>query len=129
MTFERIAQWLPPVLWMALIFAMSSRSTVPTAPGISPLLTAAAGHLIVYAILAVLLYRALDVQNTSWQRRAALAWVIATLYGISDEFHQYFVPSRYATVEDVILDAVGAALGLLVWCYATRWFANRQALA
>lgn len=129
MTFERFAAWLPPLLWMVLIFAMSSRSTIPVAPGLSPQLIAAAGHIVVYAILAVLLYRALTDHLESWQRRALLAWVIATLYGISDEFHQSFVPGRYATVEDVVLDAVGAAIGLLLYRIAIQWLASRRALA
>ncbi len=129
MTFERFVPWLPPLLWMTLIFSMSSRSTIPVAPGLSPQLIAAAGHIVVYAILAVLLVRALNGYITSWQRRAALAWVIAVLYGISDEFHQSFVPRRYATVEDVILDAIGAAIGLLIYRYATQWLSSRRALA
>ena len=41
---------------------------------------------------------------------AAAAVVVATLYGISDEFHQYFVPPRQVEVRDVLADAIGASL-------------------
>ena len=50
------------------------------------------------------------------------AAVAASLYGVSDEFHQSFVACRHATVEDVLVNsvaAIGAAVGL--WLIATRW--------
>lgn len=129
MTLERLTRWLLPLLWMALIFAMSSRSTIPKAPGISPELIAASGHLVVYAVLGVLLFRALGDLVETWAARAGLAWLLAVLYGITDEFHQSFVPGRFATLEDVLLDAAGAAIGLLLYRAATQWLANRQAIA
>jgi len=53
--------------------------------------------------------------------QALLALGVATLYAASDEIHQYFVPSREARFGDVMLDATGAALGLLViWAFG-RW--------
>jgi len=41
----------------------------------------------------------------------AVAVVFSGLYGISDEFHQYFVPGRYASVGDVAANFFGAFLG------------------
>ena len=83
-------------------------------------------HVTEYAILAVLLWRALRKpsreQPRPWSRRVALAaFVIAVMYSASDEFHQSFVPSRQGQFTDVLFDSAGAALGLsLVWVIG-RW--------
>lgn len=42
---------------------------------------------------------------------------LGTFYGISDEFHQIFVPGRSASYGDMIADAVGACLGSLAWLW------------
>ena len=76
-------------------------------------------HLAEYAVLALLLWRALrqpvpgDPRPWSW-REARHALLLAALYAATDELHQAFVPSRDAAVMDVLMDALGAALGLLL---------------
>jgi VanZ family protein len=40
------------------------------------------------------------------------AWVVAVLYGVSDEIHQSFVPDRTGRPSDVLIDAIGAAIGV-----------------
>lgn len=48
-------------------------------------------------------------------RKAALvAWGCAALYAATDEFHQLFVPGRAGLLTDVLIDAAGAAIGLLL---------------
>lgn len=71
-----------------------------------------------YFLLTVLIWRALsgfDAQcRLQWRtRHAVLAWLLAVVYAASDEFHQSFVSSRQASLRDVLIDAVGATLGLL----------------
>ncbi len=66
-----------------------------------------------YAVLAILGYTALC--NSSKQRAAfSFVFLLALLYALSDEFHQSFVPNRDPSFWDVGLDALGAALGLLL---------------
>jgi hypothetical protein len=78
------------------------------------LLLKKAGHLMEYGIFAVLLYRALGGHyGRRWQFRLALAWTIALAYAVSDEFHQDRVPGRTAASSDVLIDGVGALIGLL----------------
>lgn len=87
-------------------------------------------HVAEYAVLALLLYRALrrrpgDSAGPDWCEACAVrAFVVALLYAASDEWHQSFVPGRDGTVHDVIIDGAGAALGLLLWY---RWQLWRQA--
>ena len=84
-----------------------------------------AGHLGEYALLAVLLVRAILGSRRESISAAALAWGGAVLYAASDEWHQSFVPSRTASAGDVAIDAVGALLGLALF-FAWRKFRTRK---
>ena len=73
------------------------------------------GHVSEYAILAGLAWRALHKtcgHRLTPQRVLVRAWLLATLYAGTDEFHQSFVRTRDASVRDVAIDSFGAALGL-----------------
>lgn len=60
-----------------------------------------------------LLHLVRDEQRASLVRIVALGWCV--LYAISDEVHQLFVPGRWGTVWDVLLDTLGAATGIILW--------------
>jgi VanZ family protein len=110
---RRVLHWLPAVVWAGLIFAVSSLSKVPDAPsGLSD----KHAHFAVYGVLGALIVWGLTAagpRRTTW-RAAALAVVLATLYGISDELHQSFVPGREASGADLAADAAGAAVAAAV---------------
>ena len=88
---HRLPLWAPVALYMVFIFWLSSISRPPDLPrGVSD--KAAQGSW--YCGLGALLVRA---RAGGWRRPVTLriaagAIVVATLYGISDEIHQYFVP-------------------------------------
>jgi VanZ family protein len=114
---RRLLHWLPAAVWAALIFGVSSLSALPEAPtGI----TDKHAHLGVYGVLGALLVWGLTAaapRRTTW-RTVVLAVVLATIYGVSDEWHQSFVPNRQVSGLDVAADAAGAALaavGLRAW--------------
>ena len=93
---------------MAIIFMASSIPNLGALPGG---VSDKAGHSIGYAILGALVLRALARarwKGVTW-KMALLAVAIATLYGISDEFHQAFVPGRSPDLFDVLADVSGAA--------------------
>jgi VanZ family protein len=82
-------------------------------------------HLTEYAILAVLLLRALQASagrrlGAGGWRTVALAWLLTSAFAASDEFHQRFVESRGASPRDVLLDVVGATIGLAIVVAAAR---------
>ena len=101
---------------MALIFGLSSISRTPAfVGGVDKYL-----HAMLYGGLGALLVRALA---GGWHRRVTLGIVAATVliaaaYGVSDEFHQSFVPYRSVEAMDVVADTVGAsiaAVALYAW--------------
>ena len=102
--------WGPVAVYMAALFVLSSQ---PVLPGAS-LTPDWAQHGVAYAGLALVTLRATAGGRWSGVRAAAVlaAWLVATLYGVSDEIHQSFVPARMADTRDVLADAAGAALGL-----------------
>ena len=131
----RPAYWLPPVAWMAVVLGLSSeaasaeqtsRFLLPflrwLLPGAAPEqiaalhgLTRIAGHVVEYAILALLWFRAfrrgrgLGPRASAWLALApSLAWAVV------DEWHQSGLRARTGSALDVALDAAGAvgALGV-----------------
>ncbi len=114
-----ISRWivLAPVVVMAIIFAISSRSSLPDLDGGRGAQNIA-GHFSVYAALGATL--ALFFHALGWRTGRALlaAIVISVLYGISDEFHQSFVPNRSVDSKDVLVDFIGSVAGsvaMLAW--------------
>ena len=121
----RIARaWGPAVAWMALIFALSAQPglRVSDDPGVDLPIRHVA-HVLVYAVLAVLLLRAIGsgrARTWSW-RRVLLAVALAVLYGVSDEVHQTYVPQRTGHLVDVGWDLLGALVGVLVLRLVAWW--------
>ena len=99
--------WAPVVAWAALIFALSSVPDLGTGLGGWDLVLRKLAHAAEYAVLGALLLRA--------TARPGLAFVLGTLYAVSDEVHQSFVPGRMGSVLDVALDTVGVAIGIVLW--------------
>lgn len=106
---------------MAAIFVLSNRPTLPDLPGG---LTSYTGHFIGYALLGGLALR--GFAGGTWSGVAArsgwMAVAFSSAYGLSDEFHQSFVPGRSPSVSDWIVDTVGAgaAVVLLSWVARVR---------
>lgn len=68
-------------------------------------------HVTEYAILSLLVSRSLAITKPTGPHPRILATMIASIYALSDEFHQSFVPSRGATYTDVMWDTLGASIG------------------
>lgn len=108
------ARWLPPIVWMGVIFWLSSRPGSDVPSGIAPV-----AHFAVYAVLGTLLLAAL-AEPSRWLAATALA----SAYGVTDEIHQAFVPGRTPDPADWALDTAGALLGAFVLAW---WLRRKQA--
>jgi hypothetical protein len=110
---NQIVRWATVVAWMGLIFFLSAQPRLPQVipPGLPPIQDVL-GHFTVYAVLAVLLWWAL--RGAGVRHPMLWAFIAAVLYGVSDEWHQNFVPNRHPDVFDLATDLAGAAIALLV---------------
>lgn len=102
--------WIPALAWMAVIFYLSGRtgdelhSYFPFIENFNP------GHVAAYFELALLYFWALRQNGNRHPYLKAL--VLCLVYGITDEAHQYFVPTRYPDMGDLARDMLGAGLAL-----------------
>lgn len=118
--------WGPALLWAAAIFYVSAQNTWTVFEG-PPLVKALrkSGHIFEYAVLALLIGRGLISIWTDWGRVEAsrrillrvwrLGVLLTTLYAMTDELHQLFVPRRVGYVWDVLVDALSATAALGIW--------------
>ena len=103
---------------MAVITGLSSLPDLgPSPAGISD----KTAHALVYAALGALLLRAFA--HARWDGVTGLAMfrslTVASLFGLADELHQWWVPQRYLEAADVVADVAGAALGIaVVWTWS-----------
>ena len=106
--------------YLALIFFLSSR-TSKNLPKIEIPHADKLVHAIEYAGLGLLLCRLLRRSGDSGDEsvltasKTALIIFLGAAYGVSDEYHQTFVPGRNGNdIGDLIADTLGTALGVLL---------------
>lgn len=64
-------------------------------------------HIPMYGVLAYLWFQFFKGYALTEAKMKTAVITLSVLYAISDEFHQYFIPGRYASFSDLILDLIG----------------------
>ncbi|HJS20222.1 MAG TPA: VanZ family protein [Anaerolineales bacterium] len=100
---------IPAVLTMLAIFLFSAGPSMDMQDRLLERIVNKGGHIIGYGILALSYWRIFGFRgNKFW-----LAWFLAVLYAMTDEYHQSFVPGRYSSLFDVLVyDTLGALIAL-----------------
>ena len=107
---NRFRAWGPAVAWAALLFFLSA---LPDLPGPSCIpFGDKLGHFVLYGVFGVLLAWG----RSRWPRRVGhlLLLGIGAAYGISDEWHQMYVPGRTPDVVDWLADVTGLVTGYAI---------------
>ena len=105
---------------MAAIFSLSSLPQAPLPPGVGDKPAHAFGYMGFGLVIARALARGFPPRVRLHQALAGLA--IAALYGVSDEWHQSFVPGRSADIADWYADTLGSAIALgACWAWGIIW--------
>lgn len=100
--------WLATAGYMALIFFLSSRHL--RIPPLLPAYFDKLAHVVLYMPLAFLFF--ISLRKSGLGNYAFLiSFLLAGIYGITDELHQSFVPGRDASAADAVADFIGAVLG------------------
>lgn len=122
MVMERARRWSPVVAavgWAGMIFYFSSLNHAVLIEGpIWDFITRKAAHVFVFGVEAALVATA--AAAFLLPRPALIGLAVAVAYGAVDEFHQGFVAGRSAAVTDVLIDSVGALIGVATWSYLAR---------
>jgi len=107
--------WIPVIIYAGIIFYSSSLSKplgkIILFPHADKLI-----HFFEFAFLGLLLRRALLNASRSCFKQYHIFWtcIFGIMYGISDEFHQYFVPGREVAVWDLFCDSIGVLASLWI---------------
>jgi len=106
---SRLDPWAPPIALMGVIFVLSAQPDLSTGLGTWDLIGRKVVHMLEYALLCLLWWRAL--REVAVARAAlVLAVCVSLAYAATDELHQTFVHGRHGTPVDVGVDAVGMAV-------------------
>ena len=124
----RVKSWFPVLLWATLIFSFSSIK-VSALPHVNIYHIDKIAHFLEFFIFAVLLSSALKETSPRWfpVKILVISAIIASLYGLMDEYHQSFVLYRTPDFFDFVSDALGAIIGAVVFMNRTKKGIRRDA--
>ena len=107
--------WLPAIAWAAFIFYLSSKHA-DEFPKIDIPQFDKVVHFCLYGPLSITLFCGLRFgSGRNFRFAVILAFLLASVYGISDEYHQSFVPSRTCDVFDWVADTIGGSVVFLTF--------------
>ena len=107
----RILSLTGALTWAALIWYLSDQPSIDITPVFEH--QDKFLHIMAYTVLGFLTLGAMRAGTAGYTRRqAALAALLASLYGLADEYHQSFVAGRDASALDLLADITGALLGV-----------------
>lgn len=145
-----IVSWVAVLLWMLLIFSLSSQVAEQSdklSSGIANFIVKTIqkvthnaefdikdldhivrknAHFCVYLVLGVLVANALRRSRASGLRTFIFTIGICVLYAVSDEIHQIFVHGRGPGVIDVFIDSAGATIGLGIYMLVSKIVEKRN---
>jgi VanZ family protein len=112
---QAVTRTFPMFVVMGIIFLLSSmpgeRLFLPPIVNIDKV-----AHMAIYGLLAAAVFHAFGVRLNCMHPRMIplLVIVICTLYGVTDEFHQSFVPNRSSSIFDILADGIGAVIVYII---------------
>lgn len=132
------------ILWMGIIFYMSNQpatissiysgntiniiSKLPLIGNIMDYLTSInigefivrkSAHIFSFCILSILLFMSIYKENI--YKCSIISFLCTFLYACSDEFHQLFIPGRSGEFRDVMIDSIGAIIGILIISFIIKY--------
>ena len=121
--FGILRWWIPPILWVGVIFALSS-TPVNGFPRVDIPHLDKVVHFLLFFLFGVFIARAhrASVPGTPRVKVAVMSVLLAGTYAFFDECHQQFIPGRMVEAGDLVADLMGLGVGIA--CYLVC--ANRK---
>jgi VanZ family protein len=116
---QKLLRWLLVLIWLEVIFLLSSIPSAylpPTPSDLWNFLAHRTAHFGEYSVLGVLVIRAYSYKKA---RIGAITILFLSIFiflaGSFDEWHQSFVPGRNCQLSDAIFDTLCGALGMFIY--------------
>lgn len=93
-------KWIPSIVVMAIIYYLSSKEMV-SGPSVPDYVV----HFVLFGILAAAYHYALSRNYDPGSRIIIIVFIMTSIYGLTDEFHQSFVPGRQTSLKDWLVDS------------------------
>jgi len=105
-----------PAIFIAVVIFWISHTPHPEFPKIGIVWEDKIAHVIAYFLfgLSLILFFLANIRKFDYRFIVIITMIFGTIYGCSDELHQYFIPGRDAEILDWIADMVGISLSLLL---------------
>lgn len=106
-----LSTWGSVIAWCVLLFVLSAQPHLPLPEEIRE--SDKMAHVLAYGVLGWLWARAVSTSWPTWPTLVVFlsAVVFTGAYGLSDEWHQMYVPGRFVSLLDALADICGGALG------------------
>ena len=109
-----------PIGYMLIVFTLSSIPMDRQIEGLNFLINLDSDiqnllHIPLFGCLAVLWIKALERYNIRYSNIVFRTLTITILFGMFDEIHQYFVPGRFASFMDMLLNIMGSLFGVAAY--------------
>ena len=111
---HRIISLIITLLIAIEIFYFSSIPSFPQAP-IQGINFSVVYHIMVFFLFTFFLIITLKGKDKFRSKHLIWTVIIAIIYAISDEIHQLFVPGRFSSINDVLIDLTGMLLAILIY--------------
>ena len=127
------------LVWMVVIFSFSRQDATESSETSGPIvekveevvetitqqpapetlgqLVRKGAHVFIYLVLGAFVVDALSYHPLKRKTILISAYLITLVYAISDEIHQYYIPGRSGEARDVLIDMVGATIGIFIMLY------------
>ena len=120
---KKILYWLPAIIYMAVIFAMSSLPAPEPAKQVPIFFEIKLVHIVEYGILCgLIIFALLNTMKVPLVQLLVFAILLTVLYGISDEIHQAFNPARTARWQDVVANLTGSSIVAISYAWTAKNF-------
>ena len=98
--------------YSSMRIAMVVQSILPIDAGMLNFLVRKTAHFVVYFVLGFCFFNYAKFEIKQKKPLFFLSWGFASVFGVFDEIHQYFVPGRVCAISDMLINSAGALAGV-----------------
>ncbi len=125
---HRVIATLLTVLIALEIFIFSSIVFAPPSGSRNISIVSIIYHFSVFFLFAFFLLVSIKGKNEIRKHHIIITIIISILYAILDEIHQSFVPSRNASMFDIMINTFGILASTILYSYASKKSASANNL-